>query len=83
MNGWSTGAPYDVIAVTGSSPTRRKAIEEQLGIGGRMFIIVGMAPVMEAALITLVDKAIWSEEILFETELLPLIGAEPEPEFRF
>lgn len=83
LDGWSTGAPYDVIAVTGSSPARRKAIEEQLSIGGRMFIIIGTAPVMEAALITRVDNDTWSEEILFETELAPLIGAEPEPEFRF
>ena len=83
LDGWRTATPYDVIAVTGSSPARRQAIEEQLSIGGRMFIIVGMAPVMEAALITRVDEHTWSEEILFETELAPLIGAQPEPEFRF
>ena len=83
LDGWRTATPYDVIAVTGSSPARRQAIEEQLSIGGRMFIIVGMAPVMEAALITRLDKDTWGEEILFETELAPLIGAETGPEFRF
>ncbi|MEE2982932.1 MAG: protein-L-isoaspartate O-methyltransferase, partial [Pseudomonadota bacterium] len=83
LDGWSYATPYDVIAVTGSSPARRKAIEEHLSIGGRMFIIIGAPPVMEAALITRVDEDTWSDEILFETELAPLIGAEPEPEFHF
>ena len=83
LDGWSSATPYDVIAVTGSSPARRKAIEEHLSIGGRMFIIIGAPPVMEAALITRVDEDTWSDEILFETELAPLIGAEPEPEFHF
>ena len=83
LDGWSTAEPYDVIVVTGSSPARRPAIEQQLSLLGRMFIVIGVAPVMEATLITRSSKGTWSSEGLFETELAPLIGAEAKAEFRF
>jgi protein-L-isoaspartate(D-aspartate) O-methyltransferase len=83
LDGWSTAEPYDVIVVTGSSPERRALIEQQLSLNGRMFIVVGTAPVMEALLITRLAKDSWSVESLFETELPPLLGAETKPEFKF
>lgn len=83
IHGWSTAEPYDVIAVTGSCPSRRTDIERQLSINGRMFVVVGEAPVMEALLVTRISKDTWSVESLFETELAPLIGAEPAPQFQF
>ena len=83
LEGWATAAPYDVIAVTGSSPDRLRSVEQQLSIGGRMFIVIGISPVMEATLITRVDENTWATEILFETDLVPLIGAEQKPEFCF
>lgn len=83
LEGWSTAAPYDVIAVTGSCPERREAIEQQLSIGGRLFIVLGTPPVMEATLVTRVDKSTWATESMFETELAPLVGAESKPEFSF
>lgn len=83
LEGWSTAEPYDVIVVTGSSPARRPAIEAQMSIQGRLFIVVGTGPVMEALLITRLSKDTWASEILFETELPALIGAETPPEFRF
>ncbi len=60
VDGWSTAEPYDVIVVTGSSPERRALIEQQLSLNGRMFIVVGTAPVMEALLITRLAKDSWS-----------------------
>ena len=83
IDGWSTAEPYDVIAVTGSCPTRRPSIEQQLSIGGRMFLVVGAAPVMEATVVTRVTKDIWTTEVVFETELDKLIGAEAPKEFAF
>ncbi len=83
LEGWLTAAPYDVIAVTGSAPNRIPSIEQQLSIGGRMVAILGTSPVMEATLITRVDEYTWATEILFETDLDPLIGAEQKPEFQF
>ena len=83
LDGWTAAAPYDVIAVTGSSPLRRPKIETQLSGGGRMFIVVGLEPVMEALLITRTGANQWTTESLFETTLTPLIGAEPSPTFKF
>jgi len=83
VDGWSTAEPYDVIVVTGSCPGRRPAIEQQLSINGRMFAVIGSAPVMEATLITRLSKDNWAAESLFETDLTPLTGAELEPEFEF
>lgn len=83
IDGWQTAEPYNVIVVTGSCPTRRPAIEQQLAINGRMFVVFGVAPVMEATLITRLSKDTWTSESLFETELTPLIGAEQAPDFEF
>ena len=83
LDGWSTAEPYDVIVVTGSSPRRRPLIEQQLSINGRMFIVIGVAPVMEALLVTRLAKDSWATESLFETELAPLLGAETKPAFEF
>jgi protein-L-isoaspartate(D-aspartate) O-methyltransferase len=48
--------------------------------GGRLFIVVGRAPVMEARLVTMQANGKWTEESLFETVLTPLVNAEqPEP----
>ena len=47
---------------------------------GRLFVVVGRAPVMEARLITLNASGDSTSESLFETVLTPLVNAErPEP----
>ncbi len=83
LDGWRTAEPYDVIVVTGSSPARRPAIEAQMSIHGRLFLVAGIGPVMDALLITRLTKDTWATEYLFETSLPPLIGAQTPPEFRF
>ena len=77
--GWEREAPYDVIAVTGSVPLLTDHFQRQLAIGGRLFVIVGESPVMEARLITRVDDHQWVQESLFETDLPALKGA-PHPQ---
>ncbi len=73
--GWERHAPYDVIAVTGSLPEMEPAFQEQLAVGGRLFVIVGEPPVMEARLYTRVADDAWSCEDLFETAIPPLLNA--------
>jgi protein-L-isoaspartate(D-aspartate) O-methyltransferase len=47
---------------------------------GRLFIVVGREPAMEAQLITLQPNGASTTSSLFETVLAPLINAErPEP----
>lgn len=62
-------AAYDVIAVTGSLPKVPENLKLALKPGGRMFIVVGQSPVMEALLISRVGDAEWTTQSLFETDL--------------
>jgi protein-L-isoaspartate(D-aspartate) O-methyltransferase len=62
-------ASYDAIAVTGSLPEVPRNLKLALKPGGRMFIIVGQSPVMEALLITRVGDSEWTTQSLFETDL--------------
>lgn len=78
-----TGARYDAIAVTGSLPVYDERFERQLEIGGRLFVVVGDPPVMEARLIRRTGEGSWSSESLFETVIDPLVNAPRLPEFRF
>lgn len=73
--GWGKYAPYEVIAITGSLPMLPMAFQESLAIGGRLFVIVGDAPVMEAKLITRIGQNEYQVQNLFETEMPPLRNA--------
>lgn len=79
VEGWKALPRYDVIAITSSVPILKTHFQEQLNIGGRLFVVVGEDPVMEALLITRIAEQQWITESLFETSLPALIGA-PVPE---
>jgi protein-L-isoaspartate(D-aspartate) O-methyltransferase len=83
VQGWAEHAPYDVIVVTGSIPAPSKPIEQQLAVGGRLFVIIGESPVMEASLVTRVKENEWSRESLFETDIPALIGVKTASKFHF
>jgi len=71
---------FDAIAVTGSVPKLDEHFIRMLKPGGRLFIVVGRPPVMEALLVTKAGDERYSSESLFETVLTPLVNAEqPEP----
>jgi protein-L-isoaspartate(D-aspartate) O-methyltransferase len=69
---------YDAIAVTGSMPIYDERFQRALRVGGRLFVTVGQAPVMEAWKVTRTGEREWSRETLFETIIEPLINA-PRP----
>jgi len=80
--GESLRAQFDAIAVTASVPTQ--ALVDQfvamLRPQGRLFIVVGREPAMEAQLVTVLPNGTTTTEGLFETVLAPLVNAErPEP----
>jgi len=78
--GWGKDIPYDAIILTGSLPVMNPVFQQQLKPGGRLFVITGTDPVMEAHLITRVGDQEWRDESLFETNIPPLINAvRPEP----
>jgi protein-L-isoaspartate(D-aspartate) O-methyltransferase len=72
VRGWPGEQPYDAIAVTGSMPMLMDDLLRQLRIGGRLFVIVGQPPIMEALLITRAGAQDWSRESIFDTDLPPL-----------
>jgi protein-L-isoaspartate(D-aspartate) O-methyltransferase len=74
---------YDVIAVTGSLPVYDTRFEQSLRVGGRLFAMVGEAPVMDAILVRRVDDSEWIRESLFETVVEPLINATAAQKFVF
>ncbi|NIM28186.1 MAG: methyltransferase domain-containing protein [Gammaproteobacteria bacterium] len=80
-HGWDQGAPYDVIAVTGSLPVLDERFQASLATGGRLFVIVGQEPAMEALLVTRTGASQWSTESLFETVVPPLIGVDQPERF--
>jgi protein-L-isoaspartate(D-aspartate) O-methyltransferase len=74
----SEQSAYDVIAVTGSLPLYDERFQQALRIGGRLFVVVGQAPVMEAWQVTRVGEREWQRVGLFETVVAPLVNA-PRP----
>lgn len=73
--GWDDGRRYDVIVVNGSLPQMHHGFHRGLNIGGRLFLIVGTAPIMEALLITRISEDQWVTESLFDTSIPALINA--------
>lgn len=80
--GWN-GPEFDAIAVTGSLPVLHEGFHRSLTIGGRLFVIVGRPPIMEALLITRVAPDQWATESLFDTAVPPLLNAPEPARFRF
>lgn len=82
-NGWTQRAPYDAIIVSGSLPVLPSALLKQLRVGGRLAVIVGEAPVMEAQLITCSTEGVYNTVNLFETVVPALDGGEAKSGFSF
>jgi protein-L-isoaspartate(D-aspartate) O-methyltransferase len=81
--GWGAHAPYDIIVLTGSTPVLPQALLAQLKTGGRLFAIVGDAPVMEARLVTRAAGNALRSVDLFETSFPPLRNAAQPQRFSF
>ncbi len=77
------GTRYDAIAVTGSIETFDTRFVEALHPGGRLFVVVGTPPIMEARLVRRTGDNDWRSEILFETSLAPLVHGTLPPQFVF
>jgi protein-L-isoaspartate(D-aspartate) O-methyltransferase len=80
---WQPAAPgYDVVVLTGSLPIYDPRFESLLNPGGRLFVVSGTEPVMEAQL---VKRSGSGREIhsLFETVIDPLTHAAAPSRFVF
>ncbi len=76
-------APYDVIAITGSVSEIPPLILDNMRINGRLFVVVGTAPVMQALLIRRNSADKWETQALFDTQLAPLENSSQPTPFSF
>jgi len=74
---------FDAIAVTGSIATFDTRFVDALDPGGRLFVVVGSRPVMDARLVRRTGDSDWRGESLFETSLAPLVHAASPAQFSF
>ena len=83
LGGWQPEQAHDVLVVTGSVPAVPEHFKGWVNPGGRLFIVTGNAPAMNARLLTRINASEWREESLFETDLPRLVNAEQPPQFEF
>jgi protein-L-isoaspartate(D-aspartate) O-methyltransferase len=81
--GWDKAAPYDVIVLTGSTPVLPDGLLQSLNRGGRLFAVIGDAPVMKACLYHCVERNAHNRLELFETVIAPLKNALKPNRFVF
>lgn len=74
---------FDVVVVTASVASIPERMVRWLRPRGRLFIVRGQSPAMEALVVTRNESGRLSEDSLFETDLPRLIGAEDAPVFKF
>ena len=65
MRGWQPEQAHDVVVVTGSVPAVPEAFLGWVNPGGRMFVVKGESPAMEACLMVRQDVSEWTVESLF------------------
>jgi len=74
---------FDAIAVTGSIQSFDPRFVEALSPHGRLFVVVGDSPAMEAKLIERTDEHDWQSLSLFETDIAPLVHGSLPKQFTF
>jgi protein-L-isoaspartate(D-aspartate) O-methyltransferase len=80
--GWGDKT-YDVIVLTDSTPVLPAVFQSKLNLGGRLFAIVGDAPVMQAKLITRIAADVFTTVNIMETSSAPLQNASQPERFVF
>jgi protein-L-isoaspartate(D-aspartate) O-methyltransferase len=81
LNGYAPNRSYDVIAVTGAVYREPDLLRSWLAINGRLFLVRGESPAMEAVLVTRLGASEFRETSLFETDLSYLTNAAPPKRF--
>ena len=81
--GWSAGAPFDVIVISGGLESLPEAFLKQVKVGGRIAAIIGQAPVMTAQVITRVSETAYDTVKVFETNVKLLSDSAKHSHFTF
>jgi protein-L-isoaspartate(D-aspartate) O-methyltransferase len=83
LGDFDPGRRFDAVAVTGAVASIPQRFLDWVRPGGRLFVIQGQSPAMQAWRLSLSEDGHWQHESLFETDLPYLIHAEPEARFVF
>jgi protein-L-isoaspartate(D-aspartate) O-methyltransferase len=70
--------PFDVIILTDATYTIPTALRDQLAVNGRLFAVVGQAPIMSAQVITRLSQTEYRTLTVFDT-LLDYLPDLPRP----
>ena len=81
--GWPSENQWDVIMLTGSVPSLPSSYCDILAPNGRLVVIVGQEPVMEAMLLVNQNNGVWESSSLFDTVVRPLVNSERPNAFTF
>ena len=82
-SGWIDKAPYDIVVFTGALDRITESHKLQVMPQGKLFAIIGEAPVMQGQLHTLDIEGQWEHQLLFETCVPSLINPLKTNEFVF
>ncbi|HTE42005.1 MAG TPA: protein-L-isoaspartate O-methyltransferase [Steroidobacteraceae bacterium] len=78
---------FDVIAVSGSVTDPGSLADNRfaraLRPGGRLFLVTGQAPAMQARRIVRLSATEWRQEVIFETSVMPLVNGGLRSHFVF
>lgn len=81
--GWLEKAPYDVVLFTGAIEKLTQTHRLQILPGGKLLSITGQSPIMQAILHKLDHDAVWTDSLIFETDIPLLIDKSKPKEFVF
>lgn len=81
--GWPDHGPYDAIMISGALAQLPQGFLNSLKPGGRLVVVRGCRPAMQAMLITRRGEADWHHEALFETDAPTLLHARAPATFEF
>lgn len=74
---------FDAVVVSASVAEIPSMLTDLLAPAGRLFVVRGHSPAMEASILSRDAAGVLLEESLFETDVPRLIGAEDVPQFQF
>lgn len=74
---------FDAIAITGSLPELPEFVSHLLDDGGRIFVVLGEEPIMQAMRIDRNSDGSLSQKVLFDTVIQPLITPTQKESFDF
>ena len=74
---------FDAVVITGFVQVFDPRYKIPLKPGGRLFVVVGRWPAMDARLMHRGDDDRWLTTSLFETDLAPLVNGALPPQFSF